>query len=257
MINQKHNKQKDDSPVFEEELDTKSPDAEAVASYLKEEKLDDPSLENEEESKDDDIVENEDQKQHETVKDPDDFRITLTTDPTFTKNTLDPIERLFVSVKDIDIPITDEDQALYLKATLNDKPVIFTIAMENGIRFECRSLSMYESELTFAALTEYTKAYPDTNSAFWDGLLQQYRIAMQIQSVNSIPREYLSYAYEANKRIDHAIHLYQESDRIVSKIQAPLYGLMVRALNVFQHKLTRLQEAAFNKDFWHPGETDY
>jgi hypothetical protein len=33
-----------------------------------------------------------------------------------------------------------------------------------------------------------------------------------------------------------------------------LQSLYLKALNIFEHKLARLEEAAFNKDFWNPAE---
>jgi hypothetical protein len=34
------------------------------------------------------------------------------------------------------------------------------------------------------------------------------------------------------------------------------FNALSAALNVFEHKISRMNSAALNEDFWHPGETD-
>jgi hypothetical protein len=40
------------------------------------------------------------------------------------------------------------------------------------------------------------------------------------------------------------------------RIPSSLDSLYTKALNIFEHKLARLEEAAFNEDFWNPVERD-
>ena len=136
------------------EEDTKSPDAEAVKEYLESGKTGMPDgidalLAGEEEVK---------TPVQEELKPDDDgvVRISLKSDTTYTEEErTKPIEDMFVPVQDHLVAVTPEDQALYLKATLNSEPVILPVKMENGIKMECRSLSLYEGDLALEATRLY------------------------------------------------------------------------------------------------------
>jgi hypothetical protein len=43
-----------------------------------------------------------------------------------------------------------------------------------------------------------------------------------------------------------------QSKNIVMPIPSSLQALYLKALNIFEHKLAKLEEAAFNQDFWNP-----
>ena len=65
---------------------------------------------------------------------------------------------MFVSVRDVDIPITTEDKSIYLKSLLFSRPIELEIKAPNGISGICRSLSVYEGDLTTAALTSILRS---------------------------------------------------------------------------------------------------
>lgn len=248
-VNRKKGIPKIESPIKEETSATQSPDPEAVAAYLAANDLNTP--------KDaEDLLAGKSDEVDTPGEEENEVRISLSSDPMFNDNKRAVIDRMFVSVKDTEIPISPEDQALYIKATLNNVPVVMSIEMENGIKMECRSLSVYEGDLVYDALNKFLSEYPEVNAALWEGIIQQYRIAMQLVSINGRKIDHLVYKYDPGKRAEHAEDLYRKSNEMLMDIQGPLFGVYVRGLNVFQSKLNRLQEAAFNKDFWSPVGTD-
>lgn len=237
-----------ESPIKEETDATQSPDPEAVAAYLKANGLNTPPDA-------EDLLAGK-SSEEEAPEEENEVRISLSSDPMFDNDKRAAVDRMFVSVKDTEIPISHEEQALYIKATLNNVPVILPIEMENGIKMECRSLSVYEGDLVYDALNKFVADFPNVNASLWEGIIQQYRISMQLMSINGRKLDYLTYKYSPGDREKHAEDLYKKSNEMLMDVQGPLFGVYIRGLNVFQSKLNRLQEAAFNKDFWSPAGTD-
>lgn len=229
-----------------EDIDTASPDAESVAAFLAETK--EPENHEDEPETRDNVTDS-------LERNPDgSIRINFTADDTFRADKrVTEADNMFISVLDTDIAVTVDDQTSYIKATLNDVPVILSVRMENGITVTCRSLSVYETDLVFDALAANLKENPELSPALLDGFVQQYRAAMQIVSFRHDSIDYLTFQYEPGKRAEHAQRLYEESNQRIMSMSGVRFALCIRALNVFQHKLNRLQEAAFNKDFWDPG----
>ena len=185
-----------------------------------------------------------------------DSRVSIAPDKSFDDDKRNLFEDMMVSVRDVDIPITDEDKSIYLKCLLFSSPVELNIKAPNGIHGKCRSLSVYESDVAAYAFSQYIKKYPDTAPGFQEGILQQLRIAMQLQEYCGHTLPYLSYERGVNGSIEqHAEDLYEKSQRILD-VPGPVYGIYVRLLNIFHYKLGRLHESAFNSDFWSPVGTD-
>lgn len=185
-----------------------------------------------------------------------DARVEIAPDKTFEENKRDVFDNMFVHVRDIDIPITDEDKLLYMKCLLTSNPITLEISIRNGLSAKCRSLSVYEGDVAVGALTHYLTKNPGTPLGFHDSLLQQYRIAMQLTEYCNRPLEYLSYARgEGGTYEDHVLDLFEKSQRVLD-VPGPVFGIYVRMINVFQYKLGKLHEAAFNSDFWSPVGSD-
>lgn len=183
-------------------------------------------------------------------------RVELEPDKTFEENRKEAFEQMVVTVKDWEVPITDDDKAMYIKCLLNSTPVELDIKAKNGTSGRCRALSVYESDVAVAALAHYLKIYPQTDYMFQESLLQQYRAAMQLMSYCSKSLDYISYERGKNgTKEDHAKDLYERSQTLLD-VPGPVYGMYIRLLNVFQFKINKLQEAAFNSDFWFPGDSD-
>lgn len=179
-------------------------------------------------------------------------RVEIEPDKSFDKNKRDAFDNMYVYVRDIDVPITEEDKVLYMKGLLHSAPINLTISTQNGLSGKCRSLSVYEGDVAAGAMTHFLTKYPGTPLGFHDALGQQYRIAMQLTEYCGKPLGYLTYTRgEGGTFDDHVLDLYENSQRVLD-VPGPVYGMYVRMLNVFQHKLGKLHEAAFNADFWSP-----
>lgn len=185
-----------------------------------------------------------------------DDRVEITPDKTFEKNKRDVFDNMFVHVRDMDIPITEDDKLLYMKGLLTSNTIVLSIKMQNGITAKCRSLSVYEGDVAVGALAHYLKKYPGTPLGYHDSLLQQYRIAMQLTEYCSRPIEYLTYTRGVDGSFDdHVNDLFEKSQRVLD-VPGPVFGIYVRMINVFQYKIGKLHEAAFNSDFWSPVGSD-
>lgn len=235
----------EDTIPFEE--DTTSPDAEAVKSYLEEAGTEIP---------DDVKAMLEDDAESQSRAEVQEERKTLEVDNTFEENRRESFENMIVPVRDIDVPVTDEDKSLYLKGLLNSTPITLTITAKNGASGKCRTLSVYEGDVIAEALRIYLQEYPGTQVMYYESIMQQYRIAMQLVEYCGRKLDYLSFERVSNTSLkEHAKELFEKAQDILD-VPGPVYGMYVRLTNVFQYKINRLQEAAFNSDFWSPVDTD-
>jgi hypothetical protein len=183
-------------------------------------------------------------------------RIELPVDETFAHNNKNLFDKMVVNVQDVEVPITEEDKAMYLKCVLHSLPVELTVSAPNGISGKCRSLSVYEGDVIATAFARFVAACPDLALGFHDGIIQQYRIAMQLMQFCGKPCEYLEYKRGVNGTLaDHADDLIEKS-KVVLDVAAPVYDIYVRIMNVYHYKLSRLNSAAFNSDFWSPVGSD-
>lgn len=183
-------------------------------------------------------------------------RIEVDPDKAFADNKRDMFDNMYVHVRDIDIPITDDDKLIYMKSLLHSVPINLTINTQNGISGKCRSLSVYEGDVAARAIMLYMSKYPNTPISFQESIAQQYRVAMQLTEYCKMPTPYVSYTRGEGGTIDdHAQDLLEKSQYVLD-VPGPVYGIYVRLLNVFQYKLGKLHEAAFNADFWSPAGLD-
>lgn len=195
-------------------------------------------------------------KSEDSEEAPDTPRIELPVDETFANNNKNMFDKMVVNVQDVEVPITEEDKSMYLKCVLHSLPVELTVSAPNGISGKCRSLSVYEGDVIATAFAKFVAACPDLTLGFHDGIIQQYRIAMQLMQFCGNPCEYLEYKRGVNGTLsEHADDLIDKS-RTVLDVAAPVYDIYVRIMNIYNYKLSRLNSAAFNSDFWSPVGTD-
>lgn len=251
--NNEHNMEQDDVP-FEE--DQTSPMADEVKAFIESEDEHDST-----ESSDENISVPEDVKKmledsdHSKPKEEDTARTYFSADSTYDNaDSKNPFDKLFVSVKDTDIPVTEEDKTAYIKATLFDKPVILTIKAKNGTSAKCRALTAYENDLCYEAMAIYLKKYPEYPPMLWESLIQQFRFCMQVLEYCNIEQPVIKFDYAPGKKEEFANELIEKSDKLMADIPYPAYNNRIRLLNVFNHKMAVLQSAAFNEDFWNPDD---
>lgn len=234
----------EESPFTE---DAESPYAEQVKDYLQNK---------EEDNKEGSLIP-EDIQNMLSSKDEgqEDDRVTIPVDKTFEDDDAkNPFENMVVSVKDTDIPVTEEDKTAYIKATLFDMPVHLTIKATNGTSAKCRTLTAYESDICYEALSMYLKKYPDYPTMLWTSLMQQFRFPIQVVEYCGKEQHPVSFKYEPGRKEEFAKQLIEISDERMADIPYPAYNNRIRLLNVFNNKIAVLQSATFNKDFWNPGD---
>ena len=83
------------------------------------------------------------------------------------------------------VPLTDEDKTSYIKAVLNDKPVILSISLLKGqMKAKIRSRTSWEQTCLYAALKKDQDSLLVTDLASVIIQLQKYGCALMLQSIN-------------------------------------------------------------------------
>lgn len=227
--------------AIELELEDESADIspEAVKNFLEEEAAKDAGSDEQQSS--------EIKPEH---KDMNTVSYTLQSDTTFSEpQAVEKLQQIAVKVNERDIPVTEADQRMYLKAVLNDVPVEMTIpVMNNMMKVTCRALSVAESEKIIVAAIKYFKDNPELNSMLMPDYIRQLRTICQVVRINGKP------AFPA---IDINSETFVSEAWVAFRdMSTARYNAISAALNVFEHKLSRLNAAALNEDFWLPGEID-
>ena len=187
------------------------------------------------------------------------FNKVFSSDPSFIKDEIEEeVRKYMFNVDGEDLEITDEDQGIYLRAILNDCPVKLSVPLMGGnINIVCRSLSAYESSLLFLASRKMADAETKPeNAVLIPGCAQQIRTAMQITEVNGVAQDYIHIDEITDDRDKLVNDIVIKTEKITSKISSAKYGVYVRALNVFENKLAKMNELAHTGTFWKPVGTD-
>jgi hypothetical protein len=162
---------------------------------------------------------------------------------------------MVVPVKDTMHPISEGDKEAYLEAMLTESNLHLPIKMSNGITIVCRDLNMYERNLSLQLAKDKiikNKYMPDMVIT----VLREIRLPMQIVKINDKPFKTIYFDYNTDVTDDVFEEDKKALDASYKKTILPLpsmlQSLYLKALNIFEHKLARLEEAAFNSDFWNP-----
>lgn len=165
-------------------------------------------------------------------------------------------ENMTVPVRDDQHVITSSDKEAYLQAMLTDSQLELPIEMQNGITVVCRDLNMYERELSMELVKDQIKEN-NLSPLMLAHIMRGIRMPMQLVRVNdkkfdTIKFEFKDYTLEQLEQ-DKKI-LSEKQKKLVMPMSVGIQSLYLKALNIFEHKLARLEEAAFNKDFWNPAD---
>jgi hypothetical protein len=155
-----------------------------------------------------------------------------------------------------DIEVTDLEKSMYLKAVLNDVPVILPISLEMGsgttkVTVDIRTLSNYEMDLVFWCLDQDRKEGIIGNPATLATRIQYYAGGMQAIKVNSSQLSYISFPEPGNMEEDGG-KLRNHVRNMVAKINWPRWQIILTALRVFEAKVKICNDAALNGNFWKP-----
>lgn len=241
----------------EEKNPTASPDADAVKAYLaqkaaKEEEEAQQTAESLLSGKPE-----ESEQEDEEEKPQQEERINLKYTSDFDTNEMDIIEQQSITINTQDIPVTHEDEVAYLKSMLNDTPFEIDISLYGGqMLIHARAVSVYEQQL--AAVAAFNETVNTENGGLAAILaptfMQKVRIALQLRTCNGLLVSDMEFKPEPNKLKEHVKLLTEKADEILGSTSAARWNAYVYALNIFEHKLTKLNEMALNRDFLKPGD---
>lgn len=158
------------------------------------------------------------------------------------------------------VKITDEDKDLYLKAVLNDVPLKLTIDLVGGqAHVECRALTPYERNLVPYAVKEYfvSRGGDQVGAAFMLDYARQFMMAMQVVSINGKQEPKIEFVSGGGStQEEHIKDLATRGKEKCDNYNMAKYNLLIKALNIFENKLARLNTAALKQDFWGPADAD-
>jgi hypothetical protein len=159
------------------------------------------------------------------------------------------------ALTDMDTVIVSmEDRTNYLKAVLNDEPVILTIGLcADQFMTEIRSRTAWEQTILYAAVKKDQDAglVSDLSSVIIQ--LQKYGCALMLKNVNGKPFSDL-HLKEADG-LDTCLEQLQKYrvDKIES-LSMPKWTLLLNALRTFETKIARMGTECLNENFWKPAD---
>lgn len=164
------------------------------------------------------------------------------------------IQAITVAVNAHEIEVTQTDQTKYLKAILNDTPVELDVDVLGGsLKVTCRALSVSETEWVITTVLKYFDEHKNLNGVLMTDYVRQLRTALQLVKLNG-KSPYPAIVVSSDLTQDEIFN--GPAWKFVRGLSTVKYNAIAAALNVFEHKVTRMNSAALNEDFWHPGETD-
>ena len=183
----------------------------------------------------------------------DDYKAVFEYEPLFDDDPKHPEDIKFMLGGDV-VEVTDEDKSLYLKAILNDVPLKLKIEFANGISVTCRAITPYERSLVPYAVAKHFELLGDSRigSAFLEDYARQYLMAMQVVAIGTKQEEYLSFNSAEGTQKDHILELAKKGKVKSDNYSIAKFNLLIKALNIFENKLARLNTAALKQDFWGP-----
>lgn len=187
--------------------------------------------------------------------------IQLAIDEAYANDALEEMSNLYkTTVKGFEYKITDDEKEAYLRCMLNDTPVILTVTtLGSDIDVTCRGLSVYEIELATYAGIQFVKNFDNQKEMaelMWKSEIQKYRLTMQLMKFQSTMYDYLTFSPEPGKLDEHCAKLRKVAAERFGAMNIIKWKMCIHALNIFEHKLTRLNELALMPDFLSPGESD-
>lgn len=181
-------------------------------------------------------------------------------DTTFNTSREDnPYNTMHVNIQDDQHQITTKEKEDYLMACLNDELFVMTLDMLRGFTVKCRDLNVYENRVVQQVLLNYVQDNPNTIMSVLTNLLRQCRLPMQIMEICGKPYNSIRFEYDPENASDEKLNedarlLYKKSMELEMNTPYARYQLCLKALNVFENKLKRLEEASFNENFWKPAD---
>lgn len=230
--------------VRDDDFDMTSPDAEGVRAYLAENQ---DAAAQEEPAK---------QKEFKPVTDNVELHFGDTTfDTTNGREDDSRYRELSTAVAGSEVEITSGDKETYLLAMLNSEPFRLDVPVFGGkAHVTCRDLNAYEYQVVLRAVEDYVSAADMATPSFLLSMLRQYRMPLQVLAVNGKARDTVKFEYSsdgvpADRLRADARALTEAALRMQHELPGPLYQTLLRALNVFEAKRGKLEEATVDGTF--------
>ena len=153
-----------------------------------------------------------------------------------------------------DIITEEDDKQRYLKAVLNDEPVILTIPLANNeFNVKIRSKSSWEQTLTYEAATadRDDKIVADYYQAMIQ--MQKYGVMIQVLEINGKPFSNKEYIRPKNKDwTKQREDLRNSTIEVLDNMNNVRMQMLLNALRIFEYKLADMTAACNNANFWQP-----
>ena len=171
----------------------------------------------------------------------------------------DPYEDAFGELDELPaidgaIEVTEDDKQAYLRAVLNDEPVIFTIILCGGqVKVKLRARTAWEQSLVYEAVFQDQEM--KIVNEFRQGIiqLQKYSAVLMVQEING--RLFSSEKFEKKdtenwqKDVDQLRELVTEK---IDSMDGAKLTLLLNALRIFEFKLARIGTQCLSGNFWNP-----
>jgi len=152
------------------------------------------------------------------------------------------------------IEVTERDKEDYLRAVLNDEPVIFNINLcGDKVKVKVRARTAWEQSLVYEAVFQDQEM--KIVNEFSQGViqLQKYSAALMIQEINGRIFSTEKFAKRDSENWQKDVDKLKElmGDKIESMDGAKL-TLILNALRIFEFKLARIGTECLSGNFWNP-----
>ncbi len=159
------------------------------------------------------------------------------------------------------VAVSDIEKSKYIKAVLNDVPVVLPIELEMGddevgnVTIELRTLNNYETDVVFLALEKDKEEGLIKGHHQLATRIQQYAGALQTLKVQEKLVTTISFPEPGDITTDRD-KLRAFVTKHISFMSWPRWQAILSALRVFETKLKICNDAALNGNFWKPQGAD-
>jgi hypothetical protein len=152
------------------------------------------------------------------------------------------------------IEVTEQDKQDYLRAVLNDEPVVFKISLcGESVKVKLRARTAWEQSLVYEAVFQDQEM--KIVNEFRQGViqLQKYSAVLMVQEING--RLFSNEKFEKKGGDDWQKDVDRLRELVTEKIDAmdgAKLTLILNALRIFEFKLARIGTQCLSGNFWNP-----
>lgn len=170
------------------------------------------------------------------------------------KNNLVNMSAWVFNRDDLKVEVNDMDKRMYLKALLNDTPIVLNIAMECGLTISFKPMTNYEMEAVFLALQEDSNSGKIIGPSHYAARVQQYAAVLQLLTYNDIAAGHPVFSAPYPPIADTVLKIRECLETKVAMMGWPKWQAVVTGLRIFETKLAICNENMRNGNFWNPAE---